>query len=930
MKAKILGSMGLALAGLLVTSSASAQIRVAVEKGASTDNSAPELAAQLNDDTFYDFTATVVSADQIDTSAELANYDVVILGDSGSDNDDFTQAMADALVAELRAGRIGVITAGWFDYTTRSTTVDATLDDVTPIDAAPYVYDFCNDSAVSIPAPNNHPVTAGLPTTVNFTTSYQMEYSSQPLDGTNAQSLGSCPGAPGNRVIVVGEEGSGRTVYLGLLYMARTSYNNSDLRSGDLDRLLEQAVAWVADAVDTDGDGINDPNDNCPTVANPGQADADADGLGDACDPAPVAVDDTYSVDEDTTLNVAAPGVLQNDTDADADTLTATLDAGPTNGTLTLNADGSFDYTPDADFNGTDTFTYLANDGTSDSAAATVTITIDAVNDAPVATDDTASTDEDVAASFDVVGNDSDVDGDALTVTITGAPANGTASVNGGSIDYTPAADFNGTDTLTYEVSDGNGGTDTATVTITVNPVNDAPVAVDDAATTDEELAVSIDVVGNDTDVDGDILTATISTAPANGTATVNANGGVDYTPNADFFGTDTFTYEVSDGNGGTDTATVTVTVTNINDAPVFIDPTPADASVLSVVEGDELAFTLTADDADGDTLTYAVTTAPDAASFDGATGAFSWTPTWEDAGSYTWTLDVTDGQAGDSRSITVEVSLLDADDDGLPDTWETDNGLDPTTADSDGDTIADADEVGDDLDNPIDTDADGTLDALDDDSDEDGVTDADEAGDDDLATAAVDTNGDGEPDYRDIDSDDDTVEDGSDNCRLVNNPDQTDTDADGEGDACEDDVDGDTIVDADDNCPSVANMEQTDTDADGEGDACDADDDGDTVEDDADNCPLVANTDQLDTDEDLMGDACDEDDDEDGVLDADDLCPLEAGEGEDGCPVETASGGAAEDGCGCSSTNPNSLPGNALMLVMVAGAMALVRRRRD
>lgn len=107
--------MVLALASLLIAGSASAQIRVAVEQGPSASTSATELAAQLNDDTHFDFTATVVAADAIDSSAELANYDAVILGDSGFNDDDFTQAMADALVTELRAGRIGVITAGWFD-----------------------------------------------------------------------------------------------------------------------------------------------------------------------------------------------------------------------------------------------------------------------------------------------------------------------------------------------------------------------------------------------------------------------------------------------------------------------------------------------------------------------------------------------------------------------------------------------------------------------------------------------------------------------------------------------------------------------------------------------------------------------------------------------------------------------------------------------
>ena len=130
-------------------------------------------------------------------------------------------------------------------------------------------------------------------------------------------------------------------------------------------------------------------------------------------------------------LNVSAPGVLSNDTDDDSDPLTAVLDIGPANGSLTLNANGSFDYTPDQDFSGADTFTYHANDGSDNSNVATVTITVNAVNDAPVANDDATATSENFAVNIDVLLNDSDVDGtlDVSSVTVTLGPTNGSASL---------------------------------------------------------------------------------------------------------------------------------------------------------------------------------------------------------------------------------------------------------------------------------------------------------------------------------------------------------------------------------------------------------------------------------------------------------------------------------------------------------------------
>ena len=170
-----------------------------------------------------------------------------------------------------------------------------------------------------------------------------------------------------------------------------------------------------------------------------------------------------------------AEGVLNNDTDVDVDdVLTAAIVGQPQNGTLTLDTDGSFTYTPNDGFSGQDTFTYQANDGTDDSEVATVTITVaEPVNTPPVANDDSYSVDEEVTLTIDVANgvleNDTDVDGDSLTVVSNTEPNNGTLNIDSdGGLIYTPSVDFSGEDSFEYTISDGNGGTSTATVTIIV------------------------------------------------------------------------------------------------------------------------------------------------------------------------------------------------------------------------------------------------------------------------------------------------------------------------------------------------------------------------------------------------------------------------------------------------------------------------------
>ena len=285
---------------------------------------------------------------------------------------------------------------------------------------------------------------------------------------------------------------------------------------------------------------------------------------------APVAVADEAVTNEDVPVLI---DVLANDTDVDGDVLRVASVGNAQNGRTSIDSEtGRILYTPNQDFNGSDSFTYVVTDGQGGSAEATVTVTVNPVNDAPVAVNDSATTEEDTPVLINVLANDTDVDGDTLSVLSVGTPENGTAEIDGaGQVRYTPAQDFNGNDSFTYVVTDDQGGEATATVSVRVTPVNDAPVAVDDVFAILEDTVGRFDVLANDTDVDGDALRVTAVGEAANGTTSIASNQVV-YTPNPDFFGEDSFTYTASDPGGLTSEATVRVTVEPVNDAPVAVD----------------------------------------------------------------------------------------------------------------------------------------------------------------------------------------------------------------------------------------------------------------------------------------------------------------------------------------------------------------------
>ncbi|WP_343343884.1 Ig-like domain-containing protein [Sphingomicrobium sp. XHP0239] len=396
------------------------------------------------------------------------------------------------------------------------------------------------------------------------------------------------------------------------------------------------------------------------TVTDTGTVTVTVNPVNDAPDVTGVIDADT---DEDTAVEI---DILGNVVDADGDDLTI-VSADSDNGTVVINDDGTITFTPDADFNGDAVINFTVSDGT-DTTDGSLTVTVDPVADAPLAVDDTANTDEDNDVTVDVLANDSDGDGDDLTVTsATVDPAQGTVEINeDGTLTFSPAADFNGTATITYTVSDGEL-TDTATLTVTVDPVADAPIAVDDTANTDEDTDVTVDVLANDSDGDGDDLTVTSATVdPAQGTVVINEDGTLTFSPAADFNGTATITYTVSDGEL-TDTATLTVTVDPVVDALDAIDDVYAATEDSGVVTGDVTANDVDADGgdvmvmlADGSVLPPAFTLNADGTwSLDTSAPAYQSLAAGEtQTYTFDYVLSDADGGDDDSDSDTATVTL--------------------------------------------------------------------------------------------------------------------------------------------------------------------------------------------------------------------------------------------------------------------------------
>jgi hypothetical protein len=287
------------------------------------------------------------------------------------------------------------------------------------------------------------------------------------------------------------------------------------------------------------------------------------------CDHPPIARDDTANT---TTAKPVTIAVLANDSDPDGDPMTVTGVTKPANGTAAINSTtpNTVTYTSKTGFTGNDTFSYTVSDGKGGTASAKVTVTVSTPpNQPPVAADDTASTSKNKSVTIAVLANDSDPDGDPLTITSVSIASNGSVAATATRVTYTPNKNFLGTDSFTYSITDGRGGTASARVTVSVvEGANHPPKAMDDTVTTVQGRPVTVNVVANDTDADGDTLTAASVTQPSHGMAVTNGDGSVTYSPYSGFTGSDMFHYTVSDGRGGTATARVAVTVQATAPAP--------------------------------------------------------------------------------------------------------------------------------------------------------------------------------------------------------------------------------------------------------------------------------------------------------------------------------------------------------------------------
>lgn len=310
----------------------------------------------------------------------------------------------------------------------------------------------------------------------------------------------------------------------------------------------------------------------------------------------PIANIAQASGNEDTPFLITLTG-----SDADLDPLTFSIVSGPAAGQLGSSTPVSATssqilYTPDTNYFGQDSFTFKANDGMDDSAPATAYLTINPVNDPPQAQDNIISLDEDATSTVAVLANDHDIDLDILSISSFSQGQHGTVAGSGPALIYAPSPNYSGQDSFTYSITDGHGGTAQATVNITVNPVNDPPLAVNDSAETNQNQAVSIAVLANDSDPEGDPVSISGFSQPTHGSVSQN-NSQLVYTPSSGFHGQDSFTYTIMDSNQASATAEVDITVVGFTTYSISgrvkyydgVKPVPGARVILEDSEGSQL-----------------------------------------------------------------------------------------------------------------------------------------------------------------------------------------------------------------------------------------------------------------------------------------------------------------------------------------------------
>jgi hypothetical protein len=355
------------------------------------------------------------------------------------------------------------------------------------------------------------------------------------------------------------------------------------LASGAWRSIVHFFQGGVVEETATSTDGRGNGQDGSP-------AEAESDGLGtrppSRTDPAdagqpggdsltspnqnPTAVDDETETREDLPVTI---DVLANDFDPDDDPLKVAASSS-LDGSVAVEREGLVTYTPAPDFSGIARVGYTVLDESGGADQAAVTVIVRPVNDQPLAKDDEATTEEDTAVTIEVLDNDVDVDDDELSVDAKQPETGSVSTKQDGTVRYAPASDFAGTETFTYEVTDGTAKPIEATVKVTVNPVNDPPTARDDEESTGG-LPVTIDLLANDTDPDGDALSVQLGPEPENVNVTINPDGTVTYTPDAGLVGRTVFSYRAFDGAAMSDVATVTVIVRPPDSPPNSVERLP-------------------------------------------------------------------------------------------------------------------------------------------------------------------------------------------------------------------------------------------------------------------------------------------------------------------------------------------------------------------
>ncbi|MCP4378657.1 MAG: tandem-95 repeat protein, partial [bacterium] len=391
----------------------------------------------------------------------------------------------------------------------------------------------------------------------------------------------------------------------------------------------------------------------------------------------PSADDQSKAIAEDTAVAITLTG-----SDLDGDPITFAVASVPGNGSLSGTVP-NLTYTPNANFHGSDSFTYIANDGMLDSAPATVSITVNPVNDAPTADDQSKTTTEDTAVAITLTG--SDIDGDTISFVVVSSLAHGSLSGIAPNLSYIPNRNFHGTDSFTYKSNDGQLDSTLATVSITVEPANDTPVADNQNKTTAEDTAVAITLTGSD--IDGDVLNFVVISGPGSGSLS-GTPPNLSYTPDANFHGSDNFTYLANDGSLDSAPATVNITIQAANDAPT------ADDQIKTTDEDTAVAIILTGSDIEGSSLTFTVASGPSNGALSGVAPNLSYTPNANFHGSDSFTYRSNDGLL-DSAPATVSITVDPVNDAPVADSQnkvtaeDTAVAITLTGSDIDGDTIS-------------------------------------------------------------------------------------------------------------------------------------------------------------------------------------------------------------------------------------------------